>query len=631
MGFWQNLASSYDKNVDALQSRYPISTTTISNNGGMVVVIVINVNGDFCTAKTIDKAKKDKTGKSVVASVQICMPVTERSMGRSGSIIAPHPVFDQYEYLIGNGKKFDEYLSELAKFAGSEFATQQVKSIYQYIAKKTVKRDLEKIAPENKTHIIFEVETPADPQVKVWENKAFFDAWNSYYLKQKENTRALDYITGDNQPIASSHPKKIVRISANAKLISNNDDKNFTFLGKFQNSSEAFSIGYETSQKAHQFLRYLINDRGYYCGDQVILSFTIGSIERMLPPPLDEKCIWDFLQETGAKTESDNQISLRAETGFEYADELRKALAGYGHSEALSQHPKTAVMALDAATTGRLSITFYRELDRAEYLEKIIDWHMNCKWNRKFWDAVNQKYVSYFGAPPVDTVIEVIYGKPRSHNDEGYVKIKKAARERLLRCIFDGEALPRDYIMAAIRRVSNPFGITQDGKFDRNGFYRILSTACALVRRDHQQRNKEDCKMSIEFDRTDRDYLYGRLLGAADKLEEYALYKTDKDRVLTAAIRHMQTFAQRPFRTWQTIHGCLNPYIKVVKGGFAYHEIEAIKCKFLSVDDYQKDVPLGGLYLIGYYHERAYIECLVNKAINKKQAADYNEKENDNV
>jgi CRISPR-associated protein Csd1 len=117
------------------------------------------------------------------------------------------------------------------------------------------------------------------------------------------------------------------------------------------------------------------------------------------------------------------------------------------------------------------------------------------------------------------------------------------------------------------------------------------------------------------------------LLGAADKLEEYALFKKEKDRV-TAAIRHMQTFAQRPFSTWQTIHSCLNPYIKTVKGGFAFQEIEQIKNKFLSVEDFRKDTPLDGSYLIGYYHERAYIDNLVN--VSKKKTTDNNEKEDNN-
>ena len=134
--------------------------------------------------------------------------------------------------------------------------------------------------------------------------------------------------------------------------------------------------------------------------------------------------------------------------------------------------------------------------------------------------------------------------------------------------------------------------------------------------------------MSIEVGRNDRDYLYGRLLGAADKLEEYTLYKKDKDRV-TAAIRYMQAFAQRPFRTWQTIHNCLNPYIQAKKGRFAFNEIQAAMQQFIS-GDYENDMPLNGSYLIGYYHERAYIDTLIKDSGSKKRLTDPDEKENDN-
>ncbi len=667
MGFWQHLADSYDRNADALKKSYPLSTTTISNNSDIIAVVIIDGAGNYCDCEVILKRPTGKK-RTEVPLINIPVPVTEKSMGRSslGAWKNPHPVFDQFDVLKGEGKKFEVYIAQLKAFADSEFATNQVRAIYNYIQKRTLESDLSKVKLKGKTNIIFRVDIPGQPQSKVWEDETFFKAWHQYYLHVKdrqadtkrmakkelaENKKlsspqkkhlkelakikdmiSVDYITGVEQPTAIYHPKKISNAyaSANSKLVSDNDKTNYTFRGKFSESSEAVSIGYETTQKAHQFLRYLIKDRGCCCGEQVIFSFTIGSMEKVLPPPIEEKSIWSILQKSMLQTENDMQIRLRAETGFDYADALRKSLAGYGHGKALEQHTRTAVMALDAATTGRLSITFYRELDRTDYLKKIADWHNLCKWHQKFWDKENKKFIPYTGAPSVDKIIEAVYGRARGGKDESYTKIKKAARERLLRCIFDGASLPRDYMESAVRRSSNPLGITKkNGKFDRNGFEQVVSTTCALVRKYYKQTKNEDYKMSIEKDRKDRDYLYGRLLGAADKLEEYALYKMDNKRVVTAAIRHMQAFAQRPFRTWQTIHGCLNPYIQKVKGGFAFNEIQAINDQFMS-GDYEKDAPLNGSYLIGYYHERAYIDSLVAAASNKNKSSHINEKENDN-
>ena len=663
MGFWQHLADSYDKNADALKKTYPLSATSISNNSDFIAVIVIDGNGKFVRFEKIEKKTNPTKSGPGNPLVNIKIPVTEESLGRASGV-SPHPVFDQYGYLKGDGKKYDAYIAQLKNFSESEFATEQVRAIYKYVSKGFVASALSEMKLKDKTNIIFQVEINGKLQTKVWEDDTLFGAWHQYYLAEKgklaerkkraedalagkkklpsaekkrliEDTElkdkvALDYLTGVEQLAATSHPKKVSNASGNAKLVSGNDTTNYTFRGKFSDSSEAVSIGYETSQKAHQFLRYLINDRGYYCGEQVILSFTIGSTEKLLPPPIEDKSIWATLQSSSVQTESDIRIELRAETGDDYADALRNAFGGFGHGQALKQHARTAVIALDAATTGRLSITFYRELGRNEYLERVADWHSSCKWHQKFWDKADEKYVPYIGAPSVDKIIEAVHGKSRGTKDESYTKIKKAARERLLRCVFDGAFLPNDYVIAAVRRAANPLAITKNGKFDRNGFEQIVSTACALVRKDFQQRNKEGYKLSIELDRTDRDYLYGRLLGAADKLEEYALYKKDNDRVVTAAIRYMQAFVQRPFRTWQTIHSCLNPYIQTVKDGFAFNEIQAVMNQFTS-GDYEKDTPLNGSYLIGYYHERAYIDSLVKAAAEKKkQSTDLNKQEDNN-
>ena len=662
MSLWQHLAVSYDQNVDIMEAEYPLSTTSISNNTEWIAVIVINGEGECQKTYKIEKAKRNaKKREDIVPSMSINIPVTEKSAGRTSGA-EPHPVFDQYEYLKGTGKKFDLYIKQLGAFANSEFATSQVKAIHDYISKKTVADDLKALSPKPKTNIVFEVQIAGNPQSKVWENSDLFKAWHQCYLSEKnklidekrlararlsgteklnkddkekikkqadcDEDLSWDYIGGTIQSVAISHPKKISNASANAKLISDNDNANFTFLGRFENSAQAVSIGYETSQKAHQFLRYLVRDRdrGTICGEQVILSFTIGSTQNSLPPPLDDtKSIYDFLEKSSPQTDSDKLIALRAETGFDYAEALKNALAGFKYGSALGKHAKTAVLALDAAIPGRLAVTFYRELDHYAYLEKIAEWHDGCKWNQQFWHDESQKFIPYIGAPSIDRIIEAVLGKPRGYQDNGYVKIKKAARERLLRCIFDGACLPTDYIVLAVHRASNPLSVTKAGKFDRNGFTQLVSTTCALVCKELKQYKKEGYTLSLEPARNDRDYLYGRLLGAADKLEEYALYKKEQDRTATAAIRHMQTFSQRPFRTWQTIHGCLVPYIQTVKGGFAFREIETVKNLFIP-GDFENDAPLSGSYLIGYYHERAYIDGLITAKNSKKSTN--NTKEN---
>ncbi len=115
--------------------------------------------------------------------------------------------------------------------------------------------------------------------------------------------------------------------------------------------------------------------------------------------------------------------------------------------------------------------------------------------------------------------------------------------------------------------------------------------------------------MSLEPDRTTRDYLYGRLLAIADHLEGRALWVGGEKTRETAAARLMQRFSDRPFSTWRTIELSLVPYrarLKANRGGFL-HELDKTLDGVMGlfhVDDFQKDSPLSGEFLLGYHCQR---------------------------
>ena len=109
--------------------------------------------------------------------------------------------------------------------------------------------------------------------------------------------------------------------------------------------------------------------------------------------------------------------------------------------------------------------------------------------------------------------------------------------------------------------------------------------------------------MSLDETRTSRDYLYGRLLAIADRLEEAALYKAKEKRATNAA-RYMQQFAQRPFHTWNQIHSALNPYMVRLGGAGYYKNLIADVKDLFDPEDFMNDKPLSGEYLLGYYCQR---------------------------
>ena len=682
MGLWQNLCEAYTANEELLRKLYPLSTTTVNNASKPLLVVSISGDGDFRSVRVISKKAKGEALQSFV------IPVTEASMGRTGT--EPHPLFDNYAYLKGEGEKFNRYLEELGK---RQDLTREFKAVYRYVSKRTLSEDAKQFEPKDDTFVLFEVEFQGEVASRLWEDEGLMRNWHEYYMRTQEeaalkdeeratelcdvecelerleneksscddktkrmetqekiktlkqqlrelknSVRALkdspffcfDMIMGNHVVCAISHPKKIANAAGNAKLISDNDKENFTYRGRFATSREAFSVGYDSSQRAHQFLRYVVNDHGIKCDSQVIVAFTAAkkAEEKPLPPLPVADVQWGNLNDD-EQLSSDTGAVLSARTGVNFAHALSKALAGYREDPVLRSglHDPTMIVILDAATTGRLSITFYREMTREDYLEKLQMWHQSCQWlfSHKGADGMESKYT---GAPSIDNIIAVVYGCPRG-SDSGYNKFRKQAREILMRCIFDNSPIPDNYLIQAIRRASSPLANAVDnGKFNRGVFLRNVSVACALFNKSLKDKGKDQYDMSIELNRKDRDYLYGRLLGAADKLEEYALYKKRNERKETAAIRYMQTFSQKPYSTWNTIHQTLVPYIQQVKNSIAYEEIQQIHGEFQE-GDFENDAPLSGAYLLGYYCERMWIEQLISNIKKENTEETNNEHTND--
>ncbi|MDR0880128.1 MAG: type I-C CRISPR-associated protein Cas8c/Csd1 [Clostridioides sp.] len=607
MSFWQGLVDSYNVNSSRLKKDFPLSTTSISNNTEDIIIVKIDGDGNYLGC---DKIEKRKSGGKII---NIIFPVTEESLSRSSGI-SPHPVFEQFDYLSGEGDKFDAYICKLEQFAKSRYATRQIKAIYSYISKKGLKCDLIDIKLKGNTNIVFEVQIPGEKQTKVWESEDVFNAWHDYYISQKDTGKSLDFISGKIEVLAKAHPKKVSNGSGNAKLISSNDKTNYTFRGTFLNPEEALSIGYENSQKAHQFLRFLIRDRGLISGEQVIITYQIGedSSEMEIKNPVaDSKNILDMFVEPAISSDVKN---LSVDTGSDFSKALREAIFLGKRSEALIRHKRTAIIILDAATTGRLSVTYYQELDNDDYLEKIANWHESCKFNFTYFDE-NKLSHKCIKTPSVDWIIKTVYGKPKSSSDEGYKKFQKSARERLIHCIFNGESVPREYVNAAVRKASTPMSINGDSIREiMKNHNELVSVACALVKKSE----KEVYELSLERENTKRDYLFGRLLGAADKLEIRANDKAKNERA-TTALRYMSAFSRKPYKTWLIIRESLVPYIQSLKGkkDIAYSEIEEIENMF-EIDDFENDSPLSGTYLLGYSCEKAWITEEVIKLSKNK-------------
>jgi CRISPR-associated protein Csd1 len=395
-------------------------------------------------------------------------------------------------------------------------------------------------------------------------------------------------VTGEmDSVLASSHPKRIRHAGDGAKLISSNDSGGYTFRGRFTDNDgkQAAGVGFVVTQKAHSALRWLIKRQSYRNGDQVYVAWAVGG--KPVPDPWADTLAL-LLGIDAAPVEAQN---LNNDAGQTFARNLARAMAGY--AARLDPTEDIVVMGLDSATPGRMAMIYYRELCGSEFLERIRDWHARHAWPQNF-----SKEKKFTGAPAPHDIAEAAFG--RRLDD----KLKKSTVERLLPCIVDGIAIPRDLVVSTVRRASNRAGL------EHWEWEKVLGIACALFRGWSASQGKE-YQMALEEERTSRDYLYGRLLAVADSIESRALGLASEKRD-TMAARLMQRFADRPFSTWRTIELALGPYKSRLKAsekgaGFLWKRerlLDAIQCRFASAD-FTDDRPLSGEFLLGYHCQRA--------------------------
>ena len=105
--------------------------------------------------------------------------------------------------------------------------------------------------------------------------------------------------------------------------------------------------------------------------------------------------------------------------------------------------------------------------------------------------------------------------------------------------------------------------------------------------------------MALDKSCSDRSYLFGRLLAIADAVENSTY--TSEDRRETNALRMQKAFSLRPMATWR-------PYYKQLSPGLCqyYRKLVQEITDKLSVSDRDLNQKLDDIYLLGYYHQRAY-------------------------
>lgn len=622
MGLFQNLLETYERCSEAVgilqtddngianekKTLLPIFHMTFKSE----ICVVIDIDGNFISTT---RDKKETT---------IIIPCTESSSGRSSGI-APHPLCDQLDYVGGlNEAKTKMYLDGLEAWKGDNVI---LNAIYSYVLGNTIIADLsnQDIFKESEFHsstdesseqqldsekirkigVRFAVEM-GDDIVNVWESQDLRNVWINHInmIDSKENS-VFDYLSGEAvSNVATQHPKNINSITGNAKLFSCNDKSGYTFRGRFTEQNDAIIIDYAQSQKMHQMLRWLIANYGYSVDTQVIVTWAVDSNSEV-KEKAHENSFELFNEMDTIRTEEDILSATNSLLYADYSKKLNNLLKGYGNANSIKQHfRKICIAVFDAATTGRMGLVFYQELPENTYLENIVNWHNDTSYFLTAWKKVKDNDnkvksipIHFIGAPSYDDILFAIYGKARG--DKSYDTLKKRTRKQLLECMFGNFAFPKSMVEMATIKASHPMSfVDSNGGFSKNDWNKSINITCALARKYYKQQ-KEEIELALDEKRTDRDYLFGRLLSIADKMEDNALYKAGVNRP-TNAVKLMSAFQVKPYSTWGQLFTQLIPYRNQLGGAGYYQSLIDGVMDLFQKGDYENNSPLSPLYLLGY-------------------------------
>lgn len=539
--------------------------------------ITLDSEGNLLDARQVDP----KEATTII-------PVTEQSAGRTGDTCCAHPLCDQLRFFSPRyPAKYEAYLTQLHRWEGSPYSHPKLSAIAGYVEKGSILEDMSRLGlisldekgmpTKEKLLVRWRVEAGTEGNVAAcWQDRTLFQAFIDYYAAGQKSDPVYCMVSGKNALPANQHPKKIINICANAKLVSANDTSGFTYRGRFQTDAQAMTMSYEASQKIHSALHWLSANQGVAIGGRTFLCWNPQGIE--IPKP----------QATFLRGNTANQVKYS-----DYRKALSETLRGW--KETIPADAGAVIAAFDAATSGRLALTYYSELPASDFLERLHNWDALCCWNH-----------DPFGiqAPSLYQIANCAFGTVRTSGNQTKLesddRILRQQVQRLLSCRVDKGKMPADIARVAAVKASNL------QIMDTQLRETVLSTACAVLRKYYYDWDREEWNMSLEPEKKDISYQYGRLLAVFEKIEQDT-YDKDEQREPNA-IRMQSVFAKRPRYAsrilWEQLKKAYYPHLKPWNRVKYDRLIGEIIEQISNLPQAEHEEALKDTYLFGYYLQK---------------------------
>lgn len=653
MSWLEQLVQTYDENerfagkfgIDGMKSVLPPVGHILGN---AQIEIALNEAGELTNVEVLPKEQQ-----------QTLLPCTPDSASRTSTTAPPHPLHDKLPYIARDYEKFvpakekagkketkesphEKYVALLGAWDRSPYSDTKVHAVYRYITehdvigelldkgilykddqgrimekwtdKKKEKPPIFKASSESplKSLVRFRVDLDGDPCPELWKDRELQKKYQLFFQECFSHMeKGLCYATGKQLFVTDKHGRGIRHQGDTAKLISSNDEDGFTFRGRFEKAEECISLGYETSQKVLNTLGWLIREQGYSVGSRAFLA-------------------WGRLALPSAFDSTERFVRRRRQGNWPlpmtmqaWAESFAEALNGYRFNFRRAERSQVNVMVLDAASKGRLAICYYDEMAGEDFLERIEKWHTIGRWRQRDCDKTAKDarkgkswYPAYCGVPSPKKLIAAYRGEKISNSQLAM------EMHRIFFSIVQGVPLPIDMERMAFQRVIRRAVCDPLPEWE----HLLLEPACSIICKRLNQ-GREEYTVALDKEKTERSYLFGRLLAAADQMERATFKEEERGSRTTNAMRYMNRFAARPPSTWQDLQMKLLPYQQKREkyGGKERRLIDEILHTFAD-EDFCSDAPLGVEFLLGLSCQRYVIEKEIEENRQKKKEREENGK-----
>lgn len=631
MSLFSELVEVYDLNKDHVgekQVRVYNQKTGAKKEYFMLPIAHMMMNINY----QIDLNQDDTFAGASVVKEKTLVPVTIDSANRTGrsAFQKPLPVDDKIFFLardcsrwVGDEKYKESnmaYMSQLEKYLdflkgnSNKVVFAALNAVHSYLQNNDLIADLiragiyseDNVKAKNEEELKEKIATMRKKFVnetvrfnirnsdnsKRFEDSRFFNAWAQYYLNIVNNSsqeKGIDYITGKQDVVLTDkHPKGVLGIDNNAKLISANDKTNYTYRGRFLNAEEAVTIGYEESQKIHSALKWLLDKQSFVVGKRYFLTWGISN----------NKQIFDFstIQENPLAAAALNSLETdknhsELDTKANLAESFKKNLLLGDPDIGNSLKKEIHILELQSSGKGRFGIVYYQSMGLEAYIDKIAQWYEKM--------AINK--TSKF--PSLYSVAKFVYGRVDDTGKQPSDSEKKLLEDgvsKLVYTILGSQMLPWEMLSAAYNRSTRPQSYSAPEKW-----MRMVNLTAGLFKTYYIGKGEGELNNMLNKEYSDRSYLFGRLLAVADLVEGGVLNENGSGtKRVTNARRYLSAFSQRPMSTWKIIYNNLQPYLRKSRSskraGILIDEIFGM----MDVSDPKLNAPLDGKFLIGYSQQR---------------------------